>query len=194
MGQSTRTNRHDFGEVRPKRGAAGLTLIELGFVIVVLAVIVAVALGFYNTLSENKKISDTTTDVASIRLAMSQYAGGLPLVGLIGRRATDDGSLGTEVPRTEADLTWRVLAPYLPGRLRSLAAADEDKTLETANAWQSTYEIVVVGASDPWFWDLVITGIPPDVIDRVRDKLASGARGVPVVDGNKLTIQFEVGA
>ena len=41
-----------------RRGANGLTLIELGFVIIILAVIVAVALTYYNTLSRNKEVTD----------------------------------------------------------------------------------------------------------------------------------------
>ena len=177
-----------------RRGARGLTLIELGFVIIILAVIVAVALTFYNTVSTNKKVSDTVSDVASIRSAMAQYAGGLPLIVDLGYTATDDGSLGTLQSRTADNLNWKALNPFLSGRLYTQSLTLETKTMANANAWQSTYEIVVLGGETPYYWNLTIDPIPVNVIQRVREKLATSARGVPVIDGNKLTVEFEVGA
>ena len=174
------------------RSAKGLTLIELGFVIIILAVIVAVALALYNTVSTNKKVSDVVTDVANIRSAVAQYAGGLPLMGLVGREKTDDGTLGAEVNRAETDLKWPEIAPFLPGRLSTQASKTGlEQALENANAWDSTYSIAV---TDPYRWELGITNIPTKVIPRLKEKLANAGRGVPEISGTTITVYFEVGA
>lgn len=173
------------------RAAKGLTLIELGFVIIILATIVAVALTFYNSVSRNKEVTDTVTDVANIRQAVSSYAAGLPLIGTIGTEL--DGT----TPVTRQGPTWDQLWPLLPGRLSSRARNSTSTELSSANAWDSTYRLVVV-ANQPFYWDLVINNIPDGLCQRVREKLAASARGVPECAGDTgdetMTVSFRVGA
>lgn len=171
----------------------GLTLIELGFVIIILAVIVAVALGFYNTLSRNKEITDVITDVANIRQAVSSYAGGLPLTGAIGKDLA-----GEDVQRDP--LNWNALASLLPGRLGTKAGSVDGGglTISNTNAWQSNYQIVTNVDGNPYYWNLIVTNIPVDLAERVKEKLANSGRAVPTDEetGNTatLTIPFRVGA
>lgn len=178
---------------RTSTGCHGLTLIELGFVIIILAVIVAVALGFYNTLSRNKEITDVVTDVANIRQAISSYAGGLPLTGAIG-----EDLAGEDVQRKP--LNWNALASLLPGRLGTKAGSTDGAGLiiSNANAWQSSYQIQTGVDGNPYYWNLIVTNIPVDLAERVKEKLANSGRAVPTdqTTGNTatLTIPFRVGA
>lgn len=171
--------------------AKGLTLIELGFVIIILATIVAVALTFYNSISRNKEVTDTVTDVANIRQAVSSYAGGLPLIGVIG---TDKD--GADVSRDSGPL-WQDLSPLLPGRLSVRARNINNADLTNANAWGSTYKLIV-NASDPFTWALTIDQIQDGLCERVSDKLVAGASSVPTCTGQTgaetMEVQFRVGA
>ena len=168
----------------------GLTLIELGFVIIILATIVAVALTFYNSLSRNKEVTDTVTDVANIRQAVSSFAGGLPLTGVIGQ-----DSNGADVERDSP--TWQNLSPILPRRLGVRARNVNNVDLRDANAWGSTYRLIVV-PSEPFSWSLSIDQIRDGLCERVRDKLVAGAESVPVCTGQfgeeTMTVEFRVGA
>lgn len=178
---------------RAPSASRGLTLIELGFVIIILAVIVAVALGFYNTLSRNKEITDVVTDVATIRQAVSSYAGGLPLTGPIGKDLA-----GEDVQREP--LTWNALASLLPGRLGTKAGSNDGRglTISNANAWQSSYQLQTNIEGNPYYWNLIVTNVPVDLAERVKEKLASSARAVPTEEETgstaTLTIPFRVGA
>ena len=176
------------------RGARGLTLIELGFVIIILAVIVAVALAFYNTVSTNKKITDVVTDVASVRSAVTQYAGGNPLIGPLGR-SDPTGVSPALFSREKGDFNWDELAQFLPGRLGAQAALEGGKDLANANPWKSTYTLDVVGDSPSYQWTLRITAIPSNEIrDRLREKLASAGLGLAAPAERQLTWTFDVGA
>ena len=183
--------------IASQRGATGLTLIELGFVIVILAVIVALVLGFYNTLSKNKQVADVVTDVANIRQAVSTWSGGLPLTEVTIAR---DGT-------TRAQLrNWGQLADVLSGRLAVLARNKTSDQLDGANAWDSTYTIEVgntTGEGDDAVttggstWTLTIDKIPPDLAPRLRDRLVAAGEYVPiedvVTDLQTITLNFDVG-
>ena len=170
--------------------AKGLTLIELGFVIIILATIVAVALTFYNSLSRNKEVTDTVTDVANIRQAVSSYAGGLPLIGVIGQDANGE-NVSRDAP------AWQDLSPLLPGRLSVRARNIDSTELANANAWGSTYRLIVLPA-DPFTWALTINEIKDGLCQRVSDKLVAGASSVPTCTGDTgaetMEVEFRVGA
>ena len=175
-----------------RHNAKGLTLIELGFVIIILAVIIAVALTLYNTLSGNKQVADTVTDVANIRNAVSRWAGGLPLQRTLG---FSDSSGSTPVEETLDG--WDDLAPMLPGQLGLKARSVTGLTLPNANAWTSTYALVVEDAGGYYNWNLTIDEIPQGLATELRSKLASGARFVPELTTgppDTLKISFRVGA
>ena len=177
-----------------RHNAKGLTLIELGFVIAIVAVIIAVALQLYNTLSGNKQVTDVVTDVANIRQAVSSWAGGLPLRRKLGRAAATGSALSGE----EELLTWNELAAQLPGRLGALAGSDKGgtKTLADVNPWDgSTYTFQIL--ANPYQWKLTISGVPKGHFPQLRSKLASSALFVPPnsdADPAVLEITFQVGA
>ena len=178
-----------------RRGANGLTLIELGFVIIILAVIVAVALTYYNTLSRNKEVTDVVTDVANIRQAVSSWAGGLPLRRQLGRAGPTSDALSAEEELT----TWNELSALLPGSLGALAGSDagNSTTLANVNPWLNSTYTFDVDDTNPYLWTLTITNIPGGLFQQVRSKVASGARFVPpnsTADPAELVISFQVGA
>ena len=184
--------------IESQRGAMGLTLIELGFVIVILAVIVALVLGFYTTLSRNKQVTDVVTDVANIRQAVSSWAGGLPLTLVtLGKNGA-----GEDVTRA-ALVGWADLVNVLSGRLAVLAASSNASgfDLNQANAWGSTYTI----AARSYEWDLIINEVPAELVDRLRDRLATsgtiaegaaaagGASDADAAQPRTITLTFDVG-
>ena len=178
-----------------RRGVKGLTLIELGFVIIILAVIVAVALTYYNTLSRNKEVTDVVTDVANIRQAVSSWAGGLPLRRQLGRAGPTSSALSAQEELT----TWNELAALLPGNLGALAGSDagNSTTLANVNPWLNSTYTFDVDDTNPYLWTLTITNIPGGLFQQVRSKVASGARFVPqnsTADPAELVISFQVGA
>ena len=177
-----------------RRGARGLTLIELGFVIVIFAVIVAVALALYNTVSTSKKITDVVTDVANVRSAVTQYAGGHPLIGPLGR-SDPTGASPVLHQRTKDEFDWAELADFLPGRLGDQAALEGGKDLANANAWKSTYTLDIIGDSPSYQWTLRINAIPTNEIrNRLQDKLANAGLGRAAAAEKELTWTFDVGA
>lgn len=174
-------------KARPKSGRnKGVTLIELAFVIGIIAVILVGVMGVYNTVQRSQTLSDVTTDVAVIRQAVSTWARGGPIT-----------YSAADIDRGFTSLTdWGQLAGFLPGDLGELARrGGDDRVLTAANSWECTYELEFY-EDDPYRWSLKIDRLPTDVMNALANSLREGVvadqgegdtlqRGLERNDGNE---------
>ena len=142
----------------------GVTLIELAFVIGIIAVILVSVMGVYNIVQRNQTLSDVTTDVAVIRQAVSTWARGGPIT-----------YSATDINRGFTSLTgWDQLAGFLPGSLGDEAREVGNETVLTAaNSWECTYELEFY-ESDRYRWSLRIDKLPTDVLNALANSLREG--------------------
>lgn len=142
----------------------GVTLIELAFVIGIIAVILVSVMGVYNIVQRNQTLSDVTTDVAVIRQAVSTWARGGPIT-----------YSATDIDRGFTSLTgWDQLAGFLPGDLGQQARLGGDaRVLTAANSWECTYELEFY-EDDLYKWSLRIDKLPTDVLNALANSLREG--------------------
>ena len=145
------------------RRARGVTLIELAFVISIIAIIVVAALAIFNAVSASQNRTTALQNVGSIRAAVSTWAG--------------DKSLDFDEADGLQDLSQ--LRPWLPGRLGTNAAAG--LMLSRANPWQGDYEIQSADAGatgagpHPYRFVLVIHDVPGAEAQALCRQLVEGA-------------------
>ena len=178
---------HTAPKARPNTGRnKGVTLIELAFVIGIIAIILVAVLGIYNVVKRSQTLTDVTSDVAMIRQAVSTWASGGPIT-----RSQADQDRGFN-----SLTSWDQLAGLLPGSLGQQAGAAEDATELTAvNSWGCTYRLVIDPSdTDRYKWSLQIEKIPTDVLNALATRLRDGVvadegtgddatRGLEIVTG-----------
>lgn len=154
------------------RRRIGVTLIELAFVIAIIAILVVAALAVYRAVSQTLSINSAVRDVATVRQAMKNFAGD-------DRICCGEGT---------ADLTtWNQLRGFLSGGLHDKAreAGAADTVLEDVNPWQGNYEFTV-DDSEPYQFMIRITDVDNEVIETLVRKLEDGAQrddqGNPLVE------------
>lgn len=172
----------DIGRV--PRNVRGVTLIEMLFVIGIIAIIVVAALAIFNAVRASQDRSTALQHVSSIRSAVATWAGDKPL---------DFGAAGG-LQRVEQ------LEPWLPARLRGVAGAQstEKLALEAANPWDGAYEIGPsaggagqgASTSHPYRFNLAIRKIPGAEAEVLCRHLEDGAAITP--NGEKL-IELKAG-
>ena len=149
------------------RKAAGVTLIELAFVIGLIAIIVVAGLAIYNAVRASQDRSTALQNISSIRSAIHTWAGDRPL-GM----------------NTDAGLRNALqLQPWLPGRLRT--SAKSGLTLDHANPWNGAYTIeqappseqgaADAGGAHPYRYVLVVTEVPSAEAQALCRQLEGGA-------------------
>ena len=146
---------------RQKTGRnTGVTLIELAFVIAIIAIVLVAVLGLYTVVKRTQELTEVTSDVAAIRQAVSTWASGGPLSG---RDGLDD-------------LTrWNQLAGFLPGNLGRQAAATDSTTLMNVNSMGCSYTINAnPDAADRYKWSLQVSQLPGDAVDVLATRLRDG--------------------
>ena len=186
-----------FHSVRPGKKASlckGVTLIELAFVIAIIAIILVAVLGLYKVVKGSQQLTEVTSDVAAIRQAVSAWASGGPL--------TNSG----DIPSLDS---WDQLAGFLPGILGRRARNDgTEMSLMNVNSWGSTYDFALDG-DDFYKWTLTITSVPTDMVDTLATRLRDGAaadetaggggeqgqglvvtRGIPGQNDSQLTVTY----
>ena len=170
----------------------GVTLIELSFVIGIVAIIVVAALAVYNAVRNSQDLTTAVSDVSAIRTAVSNWAGNEP-VFLIGSAAND-----TSVTPLE---NLEQLNRLLPGKLRELAGTG--KILQGANPWQGDYEVDQVNTGNlggstqasviqaitenPFVFQIRIASIPVTQHEPLRRRLSEGAEAISETLGNAVT-------
>ena len=158
---------HAAHKARPNTGRnKGVTLIELAFVIGIIAIILVAVLGIYNVVKTSQTLTDVTSDVAVIRQAVSTWASGGPIT-----RSQEDLNRGFE------SLTgWGQLSGFLPGSLGQQARNIQDGNVLTAvNSWGCTYDFQIDGGDeDRYKWSIEIDKIPTDVLNALATRLREG--------------------
>lgn len=155
------------GKVKGK--VKGVTLIELAFVIGIIAVIVVGALAIFNAVRASQDRSTALQNVGTIRSAIATWAGDKPL------------GFGTQTGLQFASQ----LRPWLPGRLGT-SATTSGLILTAANPWEGNYEIRPAetqqsggntggGTGHPYRFLLVITGVPEAQAQALCRQLEDGA-------------------
>ena len=149
-----------------ERSARGVTLIEMLFVIGIIAIIVVAALAIFNTVRASQDRSTALQQVSSIRSAIATWAGDKPL---------DFGETGG-LQRVEQ------LQPWLPGRLSGNPDAQSTTTmldLGSANPWDGTYEIGpsagTTGTNHPYRFNLAVRKVPASEAEALCRQLEDGA-------------------
>jgi len=161
------------------RRRVGVTLIELAFVIAIIAILVVAALAVYRAVSQTLSINSAIRDVATIRQAMKNFAG------------DDQICCGEDT----ANLTqWFQIRGFLSGALRDEAIQNgTSATLAAVNPWQGDYTFVV-DEDLPYQFRLTITQIDGEMLDTLQRKLEDGAEGEPQVsegdDVGQITVVY----
>ena len=181
QGNSTRLRRRNFTLGRNR----GVTLIELGFVVGIIAIIVVAVLAIYNAVKSAQEVTDATQDVAAIRQAVAQWSGGGPL-------REDNPNLFSTAQIDRVLGSWVQLAEYLPGNLGKQAANTPGPLLEDVNNWPNgTYQFTV-DAESPYLWTLEITQIPDGSVQTLAMRLEEGAEDVLQAAGMTVTVQYRL--
>lgn len=174
-----------FNERHAKRNNAhGITLIELGFIVGIIAVIVVGVLTIYNTVTKQQAVTDVTGDAASIRTAVATWGSGgwLKLPEGFVPPATSEG--------IERELTsWKQLSAHLPGDLGRIASTADGAILTNVNSnWEDAeYGLKV---DDPYLWTLQITGIPDEQDAQVLAMRLEEGSVKTVVSGKTVSAQY----
>ena len=156
---------HTARGARPSNGRnKGVTLIELAFVIGIIAVILVAVLGIYNVVKQSQTLTDVTSDVAVIRQAVSTWASGGPIT-----------YSAQDIDRGFTSLTgWDQLAGFLPGSLGQQAReGGVDGVLTAVNSWGCTYELEFY-EDDQYKWSLTVDQVPTDVLNALATRLREG--------------------
>ena len=168
----------------------GVTLIELSFVIGIIAIIVVAALAVYNAVRNSQDLTTAVSDVSAIRTAVSNWAGNEPIFV-----TTNTGGNQTTNSRLTNGLQLQRL---LPGKLRDAArnpnagGGQNEVTLSQVNPWQGNYSIMqavnglqATGATDaenlsgnPFVFMIEITEIPTSQFEPLRRRLEEGSQAI----------------
>ena len=160
-----------FSAKRPAQ-QRGITLVEAALVVSIVSLIILAALLALNTVTEQRRVTQATNDVANIRSAVSKWAaGGLLYYGNVVLTGT------ATTPSSQNLANFDQIAYFLPDPLR--AKAGSNPTLEAANPWQGNYIYVPANSTLPRRWKLTITEVPETLTDALDKQLtANGATDV----------------
>jgi len=172
----------------------GVTLIELSFVIGLIAIIVVAALAVYNAARSSQDLTTAVSDVSAIRTAVSNWASNEPIF----RDANQ-----TVVPSTKLENLAQI-GRLLPGKLRERATSG--LTLPGVNPWQGDYRLLeateAVGVRDQtgespsyaenlFVFAIEITQIPSTQHEPLRRRLLEGAEAISATEGTGVTEEGE---
>lgn len=174
---------------RPLSRCRGVTLIELSFVIGIIAIIVVAALAVYNAVRNSQDLTTAVSDASAIRTAVSNWAGNEPIFATGGpaNPTTITGTLLTNGVQIHT---------LLPGKLREAArVAASDLVLRGVNPWQGDYEIREATSpqtplfsrstngppnysDNPFVFLVRITNIPSSQHEPLRRRLEEGSESI----------------
>ncbi len=172
----------------------GVTLIESALVVSIIALIVLASLIALNALMEQRRLTQTVSDIVSIRSAVTKWCAGGPVLVV-------DYSSGRPVLDIDRTLTsFSQLAGFLPDPLEILAQKNTTLRLAHANPWGGNYIIfpplfatdntplgpVLSAQVQPRVWSLTVTNIPGDLLEPLANQLrntgASTVSTIPPTD------------
>ena len=168
----------------------GVTLIELAFVIGIIAVIVVAALAVYNAVRSSQDLTTAVADVSAIRTAVSNWAGNEPVF------RDPPGQTTSNTPSTKLENLAQI-SRLLPGKLRQRASTGLE--LGGVNPWQGSYRVLDASESglqdqtgqtydDNYFaFAIEITGIPITQHEPLHRRLKEGAEAISATEGAGVT-------
>ena len=171
-----------FSAKRPAQ-QRGITLVEAALVVSIVSLIILAALLALNTVTEQRRVTQATNDVANIRSAVSKWAAG----GLLFYAPSVTSTSTTANEQTLKNFDQ--IAYFLPDPLRNKAAANP--TLQDANPWQGNYIYSEANTASPRRWKITITDVPTTLTDALDKQLtANGATDVTISASN-VTITYD---
>lgn len=168
---------HDVAAVRRMRG---LTLIESAVVIGILSIVVLGVLLTFETVTEQRRVTEVVQDVSSMRAAVSRFATEGLVVYDGGFDADDPADRNSYTVSMRSLQRWDQLAGFLPGTLGTLAGATGGPAMIRSNPWGGTYSLIMPNSSGPNVasakWAIRVDGVPDDLAPAIsKQLLLSGA-------------------
>ncbi len=165
----------------------GVTLVEAALVVSIISLIILSALLALNTVTEQRRMTLTATDVVSIRSAISKWAaGGLLKYTSVTVTTGGGGTENQENARTFQK--FEQIAGFLPDPLQNLADNDQDLTLSGANPWSGDYRIRPLTNSEPRQWTLEIHDVPEILAEALANQLRNSGSENASVTGNTTVV------
>lgn len=163
------------GPLAQRRRSGGITLIELGFVVGIIAIIVVGVLAIYNAVKRSQEVTEVVGQVAQIRQAVSNWAGGGSLK-VETRTVGQDGTVSAQTTRQLQNFSQ--LSVFLAGTLKSQASNQSGLTIENVNNWPGSSYVLAIDPSNSNLWTITITEIPLGAAEPLGDRLRTSAEQV----------------
>ncbi len=166
-----------------KERKAGLTLIEIGIVIAVFALILIGILTALGVANQSREMSGLSGDLSNIRSAITKWSAGGPV-----NITKNVGTATAPVFKNFGLSKFSQIAVLLPTPLRG-AADKASATLTGANPWGGNY-VLTTSKTTPWKYTIQITDVDTDLIPIVTNQLARGD-GTVTTTSMSITIVYE---
>lgn len=153
----------------------GITLIELGFVVGIIAIIVVGVLAIYNAVKRSQEVTEVVGQVAQIRQAVSNWAGGGSLK-VETRLVNADGSVTTSTTRELQNFSQ--LSVFLAGTLKAEASNQQGLVIDNVNNWPGSTYTLAIDPANSNLWTIAITEVPLGAAEPLGDRLRNSAEQV----------------
>ena len=179
--------------IRKYKNREGLTLLEVGIVLAVFALIIIGVLTAVSVVNASGRNSRAVTQIGNIRSAIGKWSAGGPVA-----MAAIKNAGGTVTLVSSSGLVgWDALVGYLPGSLATVINATPgismNLTLANANPWQGSYELctpantcgaksTTISAGDTFKYGIRATQVNPGELPTVVNQLRVAGTGDTVVE------------
>ena len=168
-------NTHRTVPRHPPSRRRGITLIELGFVVGIIAIIVVGVLAIYNAVKRSQEVTEVVGQVAQIRQAVSNWAGGGSLK-VETRLVNSDGSVTTSTTRELQNFSQ--LSVFLAGTLKAEASNQQGLVIDNVNNWPGSTYTLAIDPANSNLWTIAITEVPLGAAEPLGDRLRNSAEQV----------------
>lgn len=168
-------NRNRTAPRHPPSRRRGITLIELGFVVGIIAIIVVGVLAIYNAVKRSQEVTEVVGQVAQIRQAVSNWAGGGSLK-VETRTVNADGSISTTPTRELQNFSQ--LSVFLAGTLKAEASNQQGLVIDNVNNWPGSTYTLAIDPANSNLWTIAITEVPLGAAEPLGDRLRNSAEQV----------------
>ena len=168
-------NTHRTVPRHPPSRRRGITLIELGFVVGIIAIIVVGVLAIYNAVKRSQEVTEVVGQVAQIRQAVSNWAGGGSLK-VETRQVNADGSVSTSTTRELQNFSQ--LSVFLAGTLKAEASNQQGLVIDNVNNWPGSTYTLAIDPANSNLWTIAITEVPLGAAEPLGDRLRNSAEQV----------------
>ncbi len=156
----------------------GLTLLEVGIVIAVFALIIIGVLTAVAVVNASSRNTQVVSDLGNIRSAIVKWSAGGPVfipARTVPSFTTAGGGMADMIGREL--MGWNQFAGFLPGPLQAVGALTlTGPTLDSANPWGGHYQLIVSSAR-PRDFSINVDNVTPSEIGAVINQLATVGGG-----------------